>query len=111
MATLANGNRSAKIFGKWKTNKRACLRFETASGKIVRIAVNFPGVQLQRVTWYENKTFVGIRLGAESLIVLLSVVTGQPHPLRKTTVLPQSSGVEAANGHDLDQHRAAAGGI
>ena len=29
-----------------------------SSGKIVRVAVDFPGVQLQRVPWYENKTFL-----------------------------------------------------
>ncbi|MGH9741241.1 MAG: serine hydrolase domain-containing protein, partial [Candidatus Acidiferrum sp.] len=44
-----------------------------ASGKIVRIAVNFPGVQLQRVPWYEQKSFLGISL-AISLSILLLVV-------------------------------------
>ena len=29
-----------------------------ARGKVVRLAVNFPGVQLQRVSWYENELFV-----------------------------------------------------
>ena len=42
-------------------------------GKIVRLAVNFPGVQYQRVPWYEHKTFVGISLAA-SLLILLAVV-------------------------------------
>ena len=45
-----------------------------SSGKIVRLAVNFPGVQYQRVPWYEHKMFVGISLGV-SLLILLSVVT------------------------------------
>ncbi len=44
-----------------------------SSGKIVRLAVNFPGVQYQRVPWYEHKTLVGISL-AVSLLILLSVV-------------------------------------
>jgi CubicO group peptidase (beta-lactamase class C family) len=41
-----------------------------SSGKIVRLAINFPGVQLQRVPWYEHKSFVGIFL-ATSLVILL----------------------------------------
>ena len=44
-----------------------------SSGKIVRIAVNFPGVQLQRVPWYENKMFLGLAL-AISVLSLLFVV-------------------------------------
>jgi len=44
-----------------------------SAGKIVRLAVNFPGVQLQRVPWYEHKSFVGISL-AVSLLILLPVV-------------------------------------
>lgn len=44
-----------------------------SSGKIVRLAVSFPGVQFQRVPWYENKTFVGVSAGA-SVLILLAVV-------------------------------------
>jgi CubicO group peptidase (beta-lactamase class C family) len=44
-----------------------------SSGKIVRLAVNFPGVQLQRVPWYEHKSFVGVSL-AVSVLILLPVV-------------------------------------
>ncbi len=44
-----------------------------SSGKIARLAVNFAGVQLQRVPWYDHKSFVGI-LVASSLIILLFVV-------------------------------------
>jgi CubicO group peptidase (beta-lactamase class C family) len=44
-----------------------------SSGKIVRLAINFPGVQLQRAPWYENKTFVGI-LAVVSLLILIPVV-------------------------------------
>ncbi|MGC2890831.1 MAG: hypothetical protein WB627_17305, partial [Candidatus Acidiferrum sp.] len=45
-----------------------------SSGKIVRLAVNFPGVQLQRVPWYEHKSFVGISLAVSALILLLVVL-------------------------------------
>jgi CubicO group peptidase (beta-lactamase class C family) len=44
-----------------------------SSGKIVRLAVSFPGVQFQRVPWYEHKTFIGFSL-AGCLLVLLLVV-------------------------------------
>jgi len=44
-----------------------------SSGKITRLAGSFPGVQFQRVPWYEHKTFVGISL-AVSLLILLAVV-------------------------------------
>jgi len=44
-----------------------------SSGKIIRVAVNFPGVQLQRIPWYENKTFISISL-AVSVSILLFVV-------------------------------------
>lgn len=44
------------------------------SGKIVRLAVNFAGVQLQRVPWYESKSFVGISLAVSVLILLLVVL-------------------------------------
>ncbi len=79
-ATRANGNPSARISGKSKTIKRRLFAIRDSSGKIVRLAVSFPGVQFQRVPWYEHKTFVGISV-AVSLLILLSVVTSQPHPL------------------------------
>jgi len=44
-----------------------------ASGKVVRLAVNFAGVQLQRVPWYELKRFVSISLTV-SIAILLCVV-------------------------------------
>jgi CubicO group peptidase (beta-lactamase class C family) len=46
-----------------------------SSGKIVRLAVNFPGVQFQRVPWYEHKTFVSLFAGGSVLILLLVVIT------------------------------------
>ena len=42
--------------------------------KIVRIAVDFPGVQLQRVPWYENSKWVLIAAGSSLGILALVVV-------------------------------------
>ena len=46
--------------------------------KVVRIAVGFPGVQLERVPWYENSSWVLIALGASLgtlvLVVLASII-------------------------------------
>jgi CubicO group peptidase (beta-lactamase class C family) len=46
--------------------------------KVVRIAVDFPGIQLQRVSWYENSNLVlpavGASLGVLVLIVLASFI-------------------------------------
>lgn len=44
-----------------------------SSGRVVRLAVDFAGVQFQRVPWYEHKKFVGWSAGA-SLVTLLLVV-------------------------------------
>jgi len=45
-----------------------------SSGKIVRLAVNFAGVQEQRVPWYELKNFVSIGLSISVCIVLFVVL-------------------------------------
>jgi len=45
-----------------------------SSGKIIRIAVDFPGVQYQRVPWYEHKTLVEISLAISFSILLLVVL-------------------------------------
>lgn len=44
-----------------------------SGGKVVRIAVEFPGVQLERVKWYENANWVVPGAGG-SLLILLTVV-------------------------------------
>lgn len=48
------------------------------NNKIVRLAVDFPGVQFQRVPWYENKSWVLIAffssLGIFLLVILASLV-------------------------------------
>ena len=45
-----------------------------ANDQVVRLAVDFPGVQMQRVPWYENKAWVTIALGASLLVLLLVVI-------------------------------------
>lgn len=48
------------------------------SNRIVRLAVDFPGVQLQRVPWYENKSWVLVAffcsLGIFVLVILASFI-------------------------------------
>jgi CubicO group peptidase (beta-lactamase class C family) len=45
-----------------------------SNNKIVRLAVDFPGVQLQRVPWYENQAWVLVALAASVAILLLVVL-------------------------------------
>ena len=45
-----------------------------SSGKTVRLAVNFPGVQLERVPWYEKQSFVATGLCSAVGILLLAVL-------------------------------------
>lgn len=40
-------------------------------GRIVRLAVDFPGVQLERVPWYEDKRFLMVAVGASLGILVL----------------------------------------
>jgi len=74
---LRGHTRKWKPIGKdlWQVEGEQARLFaiRASSGKIVRLAVNFPGVQLQRVPWYEHKSFVGISLTI-SLLILLPVV-------------------------------------
>jgi CubicO group peptidase (beta-lactamase class C family) len=46
-----------------------------SQGKVVRLAGNFAGVQMQRVPWYENKHWVLPALGASLAILALVVLT------------------------------------
>ncbi len=75
---LRGHTRKWKPIGKdlWQAEDDQARMFaiRDSSGKIVRLAVNFAGVQLQRVPWYERKFFVGISLGI-SVVILLFVVT------------------------------------
>jgi CubicO group peptidase (beta-lactamase class C family)/cytochrome b561 len=45
-----------------------------SNNKVVRLAVGFPGVELQRVPWYENQSWVMIALGASFGILVLVVL-------------------------------------
>ncbi|MGA8090436.1 MAG: serine hydrolase domain-containing protein [Terracidiphilus sp.] len=49
-----------------------------ADNKVVRLAVDFPGVQLQRVPWYENQAWIMIALwssiGILVLVILASLI-------------------------------------
>ena len=71
-------------------------------GKVVRVAYDFPGIQSQRVAWYENGKFVlsaaGASLGVLVLVVIATILrTGtriflrrrpRPAPQPGTTWLP-----------------------
>ena len=75
---LRGHTRKWKSIGKdlWQAegDQARIFAIRDSSGKIVRLAVNFPGVQLQRVPWYEHKSFVGISLALSVLILLLVVL-------------------------------------
>ncbi len=60
----------------WQTEEGQGRLFaiRNASGKIVRLANNFPGAQLQRVPWYEDSHFVLLTVGASLAITLLVVL-------------------------------------
>jgi CubicO group peptidase (beta-lactamase class C family) len=66
-----------KAIGKdlWQADGEQARLFaiRDGSGKVVRVAVNFPGVQFQRVVWYENAKWVLPAL-VGSLLVLAAVV-------------------------------------
>jgi CubicO group peptidase (beta-lactamase class C family) len=56
-----------------ENDQRTMFAIRDGSGKIVRIAVGFPGVQFERVPWYENSKWIFPVL-AGSLAILLLVV-------------------------------------
>jgi CubicO group peptidase (beta-lactamase class C family) len=53
--------------------QRRVFAIRGEGGRVVRIAYDFPGVQSQRVPWYEHSKFV-LTAVAGSLVVLLAVV-------------------------------------
>ncbi|HWA94075.1 MAG TPA: serine hydrolase [Terracidiphilus sp.] len=59
----------------WQTedDQARIFAIRNASNKIVRLAVDFPGVQYQRVPWYEDSHFVLLLVGASLGITLLVV--------------------------------------
>jgi CubicO group peptidase (beta-lactamase class C family) len=54
-------------------DQRRMFAIRDSSGKIVRIAVGFPGVQFERVPWYENSQWI-LPVLVCSLVILLMVV-------------------------------------
>ena len=60
------------------------------NNKVVRLAVDFPGVQLQRVPWYENQTWVLIALWS-SMGILVLVDSGKSHSDLATALSAQAS--------------------
>jgi CubicO group peptidase (beta-lactamase class C family) len=56
-----------------ENDQRLMFAVRDSSGSIVRIAVNFPGAQFERVPWYENSDWVLPALIC-SLVILLMVV-------------------------------------
>ena len=57
-----------------ENDQRRIFAIRDNSGQIVRIAVGFPGVQYERVPWYENSQWIFPVLGC-SLVIVLLVVT------------------------------------
>jgi CubicO group peptidase (beta-lactamase class C family) len=58
-----------------------------SQGKVVRLAFDFPGQQLQRVPWYETDRFV-LSLGGASLAILATVVLAVLLRLLRSIFLP-----------------------
>ena len=54
-------------------DQRRMFAIRNSSGKIVRIAVSFPGVQFERVPWYENSKMI-LPILTVSLVILAAVV-------------------------------------
>jgi CubicO group peptidase (beta-lactamase class C family) len=55
-------------------DQRRMFAIRDSAGRIVRIAVNFPGVQFERVVWYENSNVILPILGVSLAILLLAIV-------------------------------------
>jgi CubicO group peptidase (beta-lactamase class C family) len=53
--------------------QRRLFAIRDTHGKVIRLAYDFPGVQAERVPWYENGNFV-LTVGGASLAVLTAVV-------------------------------------
>jgi hypothetical protein len=56
-----------------ENDQRWIFAIRDSAGKIVRLAVNFPGVQFERVVWYENSNVV-LPVLSVSLAILLLVL-------------------------------------
>jgi CubicO group peptidase (beta-lactamase class C family) len=80
-----------------ENEQRRMFAIRDGSGKIVRIAVGFPGVQFERVPWYENSRWIFPALVCTLVIVLLVVVAtlvrlGRRVFLSKRSALKEQAG-------------------
>src|SRR5258706_6296414 len=57
-----------------ENDQRWIFAIRDSAGKIVRIAVNFPGVQFERVVWYENSNMILPVLCVSLTILILLLV-------------------------------------
>src|SRR6266849_2718588 len=57
-----------------ENDQRWMFAIRDSAGKIMRIAVNFPGVQFERVVWYENSNMILPVLGVSLAILILVIV-------------------------------------
>src|SRR5467141_1989828 len=84
--------RKWKSIGKdlWQdeNDQRRMFAIRDSAGKIVRIAVNFPGVQFERVVWYENGNKILPVLGV-SLAILILVIMASLVRLGRRIIMPK----------------------
>ncbi|HEY6129657.1 MAG TPA: serine hydrolase domain-containing protein [Candidatus Acidoferrum sp.] len=68
--------------------QRKIFAIRDSRGKVVRLAYDFPGVQAERVRWYENAKFVFLA-GGLSLLALFSVVAAAISRVIRRKLLPK----------------------
>ncbi len=75
--------------GLWRAEdgQEKLFGIQNGSGKVIRLARDFPGVQLQRVPWYENDRLILPALGA-SVLILAAVVLASLIRLGRRLFLP-----------------------
>ena len=64
----------AKDLWQAEDDQQKVFAIRDSKNRIVRLAVDFPGVQLQRVPWYENSTWLVPALGSSVGILALAVL-------------------------------------
>jgi CubicO group peptidase (beta-lactamase class C family) len=71
-----------------ESDQRWMFAIRDRAGKIVRIAVNFPGVQFERVVWYENSSMIFPVLGV-SLAILVFVIVASLARMGRRIIMPK----------------------
>jgi CubicO group peptidase (beta-lactamase class C family) len=71
-----------------ESDQRWMFAIRDRAGKIVRIAVNFPGVQFERVVWYENSNMIFPVLGV-SLAILVFVIVASLARMGRRIIMPK----------------------